>query len=62
MKRLYLNIMVHICWILEDVYDYFGFKFGIKGNPGLNFYPSAKYEDALMLLNEKEAKEHINNL
>jgi hypothetical protein len=54
--------MVHICWILEDVYDYFGFKFGIKGNPGLNFYPSAKYEDALMLLNEKEAKEHINNL
>jgi hypothetical protein len=53
MKKLYLNIMVHICWTLEDVYDFLEGLF-LKEAHASNFYPSAKYENELMLLEKKE--------
>lgn len=37
MRKIYLVIMVHICWFIEDVHDLF-----CKDNS--SFYPSCKYE------------------
>jgi hypothetical protein len=55
MKRFYLTIMRNICWFLEDVYDFFTCRTAHVSE----FYPSAKYEDALLV---EDAKKHIKEL
>ena len=51
MKIIYLKCMRYICWILEDFHDLFTNDY--------TYYPSAKYEDALLI---EEAKQHIRDL
>ena len=54
-KKVYLLIMLHVCWTLEDIYD---ICYGYSHRSFNKFYPSAKYEDALYLLNKPKSKNY----